>query len=152
MTAISMKKFMKELMVSKSAITACGGTASQNLTASEARVPMTTYRSKLGTGLSVTSNGVKCNRAGWVLLSAEGYFTTGFTANDIVHLVIKLDSTNLVNTAYRIPSTYCYFNIAPQLRQVTAGTMIYLYAYNQTAARGVIANNTSTVLNVVYIA
>lgn len=150
MTGVSLKKILKEI-VGRSAITAKGAAGDQSLTTTSTVVPLTTYTAKLGNNLTVVNNGVKCEKDGWVLIAAEGYFSGGFTANDIAHLVIRVNSTDLTNAAIRLPSTYIYCSIAPQLYHVTAGTMLYLYAYNQTAARGYITKTYGTWLNVVYL-
>jgi len=134
------------------AITACGNSSGdQSLTTSAATLPMTTFRAGKGTDFTVTNNGIKCEKDGWVIVSARVYFTTGFTQFDTVHVVITKDSTNISDTPFRIPSTYCVITSGSILQEVTAGTMFYLKVYNQTAARGAASKNVSTSLTLMYV-
>lgn len=151
---VDLKKLLTEL-VSKSAITAYGSASDKALTTSAAVIPLTTYDEsvgKVGSDITIVNGGLRCEKTGFVLISARGYFTTGFTANDLVHLVIRWQEViDIVNCPFRIPSTYSCFSIAPQLYRVSAGSTLHLYAYNQTAARGNISNGKLTELTVVYI-
>lgn len=139
-------------MQNKSCITACGNGSDISLTTSAKVIPMTTHRAKRGTDLTVVSNGVICEKDGIVAISAYAYFTTGYTANDIVHIVIRKGGTNILNWADRMVSTsYRYLGIPTIYQTVTAGTLIDLCAYNQTGARGLVANNTASALSVAYV-
>lgn len=136
-----------------SAITACGatGTADLVLGTSEKKVKLDSNRARVGTGLTNSNGGVKCAKSGYVEVSGAIYFVSGFNANDLVHLVIKKNSTNIVNAVHRLPGDYDYYSIAPIVYSVSEGDTLYLYAYNQTAARGQINAATFSWLTVKYL-
>lgn len=135
-----------------SAITACGNNSTDlSLTTSEQRIPMTTYRHVVGSQLSVSDNGVLCGKDGFVEVSGNIYFVSGFNTNDIVHLIIKNGSTNIINAAHKLAGAYDYYSIAPIVYDVSAGDILYLYSYNQTAARGKVSRSTLSWLTVKYL-
>jgi hypothetical protein len=135
-----------------SAITACGNNSTDlSLTTSEQRIPMTTYRHVVGEQLSVDSNGVLCGKDGFVEVSANIYFVSGFNANDLVRLIIKNGSTNIINAAHKLAGAYDYYSVAPIVYEVSAGDILYLYSYNQTAARGKASASSASWLTVKYL-
>lgn len=136
-----------------SAITACGATdtADLALSTSEKKVTLSSNRARVGADLTNNNGGVKCAKGGYVEVSGAIYCVSGFNANDLVHLVIKKNSTNIINAVHRLPNNYDYYSIAPIIYSVSAGDMLYLYAYNQTAARGQINAATLSWLTVKYL-
>lgn len=137
-----------------SAITACGatGTADLVLSTSEKQVNLNSNRAIVGADLTNdNSGGVKCAKSGYVEVSGTIYCTTGFTANDYVHLVIRRGSTLIINAVHRIPNNYDYFGVTPIVYSVSAGDILYLYAYNQSGARGQISAATGSWLTVKYL-
>ena len=136
-----------------SAISACGavGTADIALSTSEKKITLSTNRGNVGNYLSNWNGGVTCYKSGYVEVSAGIYFVSGFTANDLVHLVIKKNSTNIINAVHRLPGNYDYYSVAPIVYSVSEGDTFYLFAYNQTAARGQINAGVSSWLTVKYL-
>lgn len=136
-----------------SAISGCGATASISLTTntSGVKIPITTYRGKVGSYLSISNDGIKCEKKGHVEISACAYFIDGFTANSLVHIIIKKNSTTVTNAVHRLPSHYDYYSISPLVYSVSAGDILYLYAYNQTDAKGKVAGDSRTWLTVKYL-
>lgn len=135
-----------------SAITACGNNSTPvSLTTSEKIIPMTTYRYVVGSQLSVSDNGILCGKDGFVEVAGNIYFIEGVQNGDIVHLIIKKGSTNVLNAPHRIAGTYDYYSAAPIIIQVSAGDMFYLYTYNQTAARGKASASLASWLTVKYL-
>ena len=78
----------------------------------------------------------------------------GFTANDIVHLRIYVNSTYNMDSVKRMGTSNPYEVVynGVLIKELNAGDMIYLYAYNQTAARGNVGNQANTRLTVNRIA
>lgn len=136
-----------------SAITACGatGTADLALTKDEQKVNLNSNRARVGSDLISNDGGVQCAKSGYVEVSGAIYCTTGFTANDYVHLVIRRGSTLIINAVHRIPNDYDYYSVAPIVYSVSAGDILYLYAYNQSGARGQISAATGSWLTVKYL-
>lgn len=136
-----------------SAISACGaaGTADLALSTSEKRVNLNSNRAIVGADLTTNNGGVKCAKSGYVEVSGAIYCTTGFTANDYVHLVIRRGSTLIINAVHRIPNDYDYYSVASIVYPVSAGDILYLYAYNQSGARGQISAATGSWLTVKYL-
>lgn len=135
-----------------SAITACGNNSTDlSLTTSEQRIPMTTYIANVGSHLSVSDNGIRCGKTGFVEVSANIYFTSGFTKDDLVHLIIRKGTTDIMDFRHRLSGTYTFYGSAPIVYEVSAGDYLYLYAYNQTAARGKVSRSTLSWLTVKYL-
>ena len=136
-----------------SAISACGaaGTADVALSTSEKKITLSTSRGRIGPYLSNSNGGVKCGKDGYVEISGGIYFSSGFTNNDIVHTVVKKNSTQVINAAHRLPASYDYYSVPPLVCEVSAGDILYLYAYNQTGARGSVNATTESWLTVKYL-
>lgn len=135
-----------------SAITACGNNSTDlSLTTSRQIIPMTTYIANVGSQLSVSNNGVRCGKTGFVEVSANIYFTSEFTNGDLVHLIIRKGTTDIMDFRHRLSGTYTFYGSAPIVYEVSAGDYLYLYAYNQTAARGKVSRSTLSWLTVKYL-
>lgn len=134
----------KALNMSASSATLAGMANDFSLSTSYAKVPLSTFSKSDPDGLfSASSNGIKVAASGTILVIASAYFYTGFTANDLVGIVVYKNSTNVcehtlkVSTSKPYQSTFC-----STLVDVSAGDVIYLYARNSTAAQGIVKNYT----------
>ena len=136
-----------------SAMSGCGATATISLTTNTSgeKIPITTYRDKVGDYLSISNGGIKCEKKGHVEISGNVYFIDGFTANSLVHTLIKKNSTTVINAVHRLPTHYDYYSIPPLVFNVSAGDILYLYVYNQTDAKGKVAGDNRTWLTVKYL-
>ena len=122
------------------------------LTTSAQKLPLgTTF---VGNGCSASSNGVKVEKAGTYLILGSAYLFDGYTANDIVHLLIRAGSTEVADCVYRAPTANPYQTIStvPVVVQLAANSVVTLHAYNQVAARGTINSRTMHGLTVLRIA
>lgn len=107
-----------------------------NLTTTSQKAPMNTF---IGFGCSKSSNGIKVSEAGVYLISAQMYYSTGFTAGDIIHTEInKNGNTVLSETVARATNAnpYTTYQTGPVITELAAGDTVYVYVRNQTAARG----------------
>lgn len=127
-----------------------GLSASQTLTASAAKMPLSTFA---GNGCSASSNGIKVTNAGTYFVWASLYLTTGYTVGDLVHLKVYRGSTAISDWIFRIynASHYSTPHFGPIAVTCSANDVLYLYAYNQTAARGVVASSTSCGLRILRV-
>ncbi len=113
--------------------------AQMSLTTTAQKIPLTSFT---GSGCALSSNGIKVNEAGIYIISGSAYLATGFNSLDIVHVEVWVNNsvanaalTRLANANYYITVT-----VAPFVYSLSANDVVYLYAYNQAADRGVIAN------------
>ena len=111
--------------------------SSLSLTTTSQKVPIDTF---VGEGCSKSSNGIKVKEAGVYEISGSAYFSTGFTANDLVHVEIWVNSTVINDAIFRTGTAnyYCSVAVAPIIYSLNAGDVVYLYAYNQAGARGLV--------------
>ena len=118
-----------------------GMASEQTLTNAFAKVLLNTTTFG-GSGCSQYSNGIKVNKAGTYMIWASAYMSTGYTDNDIIHFSIYKNSTNMYELRERTTNANPYktVNIGPTLFDLAAGDVVYLYAYNQAAARGKLTN------------
>lgn len=112
-----------------------GLTDNYSLTNSTAKLPLTNFS---GVGCSEYSNGIKVNESGVYTVSGTAYFGSGFTIDDIAHLQIWQNSTMLQDFGKRLytASPYENLNVGPYIIELSENDVVYLYAYNQAAARG----------------
>lgn len=109
-------------------------------------ITLTTSAQKLtlnqftGSGCSLSSNGIKVEKAGIYEISGTAYFTTGFTVNDVMHMLLIKNSTTVVDNGKRAYAAAPYENIyvSPTIINLAAGDVIYVHVYNQTGARGTV--------------
>lgn len=115
--------------------------SSMTLSTSAAKLPLNTFT---GSGCSKSSNGIKVDKAGIYQVSGMAYLTTGFTANDIIHLQLRKNTTTIAEAVWRTYNAAPYQTLytGPMIVSLAAGDIIYLYAYNQTGARGTAATKT----------
>lgn len=110
------------------------------LTQSSQKIPLSVFD---GVDCALSANGIKVNKAGVYLVSGSGYFSTGFTVNDLIHLRIYKNSTYVAEMVKRVygADPYEVIHSGPVILNLAAGDTVYLYAYNQTGARGLVGNN-----------
>lgn len=115
--------------------------SSLSLTTSAQKVPLNTFT---GNNCSKSSNGIKVTDAGVYEVSGSAYFQSGFTANDLAHLQIRVGSTTAIESVKRLSNASPYEIVVVPATIVTlnANDVIYLYAYNQSGARGTVASYT----------
>lgn len=126
-----------------------GQSSTLNLSTSAQKIPFSTFS---GVGCSASSNGIKVAQAGTYMVWAAAYFTSGFNNDDLPHLIVYKNSTNVYDCNFRIGGTYRVQQAGPVVLALAANDVIYAYAYNQTAARGQIASRTNVGLTVKRIA
>ena len=103
---------------------------------------------------------ITVKKGGLYMVKASAYYTTGFTANDIIHTNVEKQASGA--------STWAVLNEAGFLARVNnaswynrtdavgfislnAGDAVRMTAYNQTGARGLISMNGNTMLQLVKI-
>lgn len=99
------------------------------------KLPLTSFT---GVGCSLSSNGIKVAKAGVYVISGTVYANEGFTANDIVHAYLYVNSTSVCENQIRlnVANYYSTINVGPIIRTLSANDVVYLYAMNQGGARG----------------
>lgn len=132
----------KALNMSASSATLAGMASDFSLSTSYAKVPLSTFSESDPDGLfSASSNGIKVAASGTVLVIATAYLYTGFTDSDIVTINVFKNSSNMCEHGTRICGSNPYQSeFCSTLVDVSAGDVIYLYAKNSTAARGIVKN------------
>ena len=118
-----------------------------SLSTSAQKVPLSTFK---GAGCSASSNGIKVSNAGVYAVSGSIYMATGYTANDLVHVGIYKNSTNMgeyltrpaVGNPYQVAATQT------MIISLAANDVVYLYAYNQVAARGLVSTRDAVGLTI----
>ena len=125
-------------------------TASVTLTTSAAKVTLKTFT---GNGCSASSGGIKVASAGTYLVWESLYIGTGYTVGDIVHIKVYKNSSAITDYVYRISSASQYATPSggPYAITCAANDVLYLYAYNQTGARGTLTSSTSCGLRVLRV-
>ena len=105
------------------------------LTTSPQIVPLSNFT---GDGVSYTSNGIRIDTEGLYEIWGQIYFSTGFTANDILHAFIYSNTTAIAESLIRLDVANYYVTIIinPVIVTCSSDDLITLRAYNQNAARG----------------
>lgn len=145
----------KSLKVSSSCLRITSLSSNMSLTTSATKIPLiTSSKNDPDNLLEVYNNGVKCNANGTIAIIASAYLHSGFTVNDIVHVMIYKNTSCWTDHGLRVRLEAPYQDVeACQMMGVSAGDVIYLYAYNQTGARGLIGSTSNrTYINVCYVA
>lgn len=126
-------------------------TANTTLTTTSAQMPLKNF---MGKGCTASSNGIKMPYTGIYLIWGSIYIGTGAALNDIIHVQIRVDGTNIMENLYRCPgaSPYQNFKVGPWIYGAEANQVAQLYAYNQAQASGVVTDTSSTNLMVIKIA
>ena len=122
-------------------------TGNLSLTTSAQKVPLKTFT---GNGCSLSANGIKVSKAGHYMVAGSIYMTTGYTANDLIHAAVYVNSTNVGECLTRPPITNPYqtATITPFVVSLAENDVVYLYAYNQAAARGVVSTRDAVGLTI----
>lgn len=91
---------------------------------------------------SATGGDIKILKSGRYLVSAQVYFTNGFTENDIVHVFLYQNDSQVTETQYRFTtgSPYACIALTPYIVSCSAGDTISLRCYNQNGSRGTAGN------------
>lgn len=134
----------KALNMSASSATLAGMANDFSLSTSNAKIPLSTFSESDPDGLfSASSNGIKVAASGTVLVIATAYFYTGFTVDDLAWIMIFKNSSAVCEHGIRVVTSNAYQSaFCSTLVDVSAGDVIYLYARNATAARGIVKNYT----------
>lgn len=85
--------------------------------------------------LSISSGGIKCAQAGYVLVSGQAQFT-GMTDHHICNVQIKNGTTTVAHSASRSAGSVAEVTIAPRLVRVYANDVIYLHVANTSGTGG----------------
>ena len=85
--------------------------------------------------LSLTGNGIKCLKAGYVEVSAKLLFKNGFEAGDHLRAWIYQNSTAQYAASIHAATTASYYTVSlsPFVVSVSAGDVIYLYGQAERA-------------------
>ena len=100
-----------------------------------------------GNGCSKSSNGIKVNKAGVYEISATIYMGQNYQSNDIVHVLLYVNSTAVAHFQEKTFNTAMWstFSTDRVIVNLSANDVVYLYAYNQGGAMSQLAtSNTST--------
>lgn len=114
-----------------------------SLTTTAKKLPLNTFT---GNNCQLSSNGIKVNKAGLYMIWGSAYFSTGFTALDLVNVMVYVNSSQISDGSNRI-DTANYYNViatSPVIMPLAANDVVYLYARNGAANRGVVENRTGT--------
>lgn len=95
----------------------------------------------VGSNLSISSGGIKCSKAGYVLVSGQAQFS-GMTDHHICNVQIKNGSTTVAHSASRSAGSVAEVAVTPRLIQVSANDVIYLYVANTSGTGGTVAGTT----------
>ena len=122
-------------------------TANLSLSTSAQKVPLKTFT---GNGCTLSANGIKVGVAGHYVVTGSIYMSTGYTANDLIHACVYVNSTSVGECLTRPPITNPYqtATIQPFVVSLAADDVVYLYAYNQVAARGVVSTRDAVGLTI----
>ena len=112
-------------------------------------VTLASYAS-VGDSLSISSGGIKCAKAGTVLVSGQAHFTS-VTDQDICYTAIYKDSTQMLFSAERSSGAIVNVTPTPSLITVAAGDVLYLEVCNTSAARGTVSTASATYMTVMYV-
>ena len=125
-------------------------TGGLSLSTSSQKVPLKTFA---GQGCSSSSNGIKVEQAGDYVVSGSVYMSTGFSAGNLVHVEIFQNSTLRADCLRCASKTNPYetWHVGPIIITCAAGDVLYLHAYNQSAASGTASSRTGCGLTVYQI-
>lgn len=109
-----------------------------SLTQSAQKVPLSTFA---GSGCSASSNGIKVSQAGVYMVCGSVCLYNGFTAGDLVHVTIRVNSNDKCYARIRPVNggSYETVQVGPAILELAANDTVYLFARNQDGARGSLA-------------
>jgi hypothetical protein len=100
------------------------------------KVPMGSAKTNLcGDYLSISDGGIKCAKKGYVIASASLYLNN-LTAGDTTAIMILRNEDTVAYVYERKDATVAYHSIPPVTIAVDAGDTIFLFARNNSGARG----------------
>ena len=135
-----------------------GQSGSQELTSTEADLSLGTTKFMSGNKLTRSENGVLIGSGvNYVEVSGQMYINTGLTTGDTITLLVVVmksgGTTSIISTfSTRCAGAALGMALAPAMRSVSEGDIIYLKAYNNTDARGTVpsySNNTFLTVKVI---
>lgn len=129
-----------------------GLSANKTLTTTAAKMPLQNF---IGNICTASSNGIKFNTTGSFMIWGAVYISTGAAQNDIIHVQLRVNDTNVLDQLTRCPgaSPYEVFTVGPWIYYCSdASQVLSLYVYNQAQASGVATDSNSTNLMAVKIA
>ena len=114
--------------------------SSLTLTTSGQKLPLKNFKGKNCS--ATTDNGIKAAQAGTYMVWGSAYVHSGYTENDLVHVCIYKNSTSVLDDNDRASNANPYQTrkLGPIFLDLAANDVVYLYAYNQSGARGTIAS------------
>lgn len=119
-----------------------GQSGNLNLSTSWQKVPLSSFS---GQGCSASSNGIKVSQGGTYWVQGSIYIATGCNAGDLIHVGIYKNSS-LINEGLKhapYANPYETFDVPPVILSLAANDVVYIYAYNQNAARGIAASRSN---------
>ncbi len=130
-----------------------GCSVQKTLTTSASKLTLGTKYTDPGlTGiLSMNDGGIKVSRAGRYLVWGTVY-AQSLTSGDAVHAAVYTGTSSTAgSTAVCATKAWCSVDIVPKVHNLSAGTTIYMYAYNRVGARGIVSVSNSTTLSVMAV-
>lgn len=108
------------------------------------KVPLAGTKTSIGGDfLSLSNGGIKCGKDGYVTATASLYLN-GLTAGDTTALLILRNDDVIAQVYEKKDATAAYHSIPPVTISVSEGDIIYLFARNNTAARGTTSTTAQT--------
>lgn len=105
----------------------------------------------VGSDFTFSDGGVRCEKAGKVMISASAFFT-GISDGNVVNLKIERLATDAAFVSNRAVSDRCQLTIPPRLVTCAVGDVFYLAVSNTSAATGSVAGSAiRTWLTVQYV-
>lgn len=128
-----------------------GLSANKTLTTTATKMPLQNF---IGNICTASSNGIKFNTTGSFMIWGAVYISTGAAQNDIIHVQLRVNDTNVLDQLTRCPgaSPYEVFTVGPWIYYCSdASQVLSLYVYNQAQASGVATDSNSTNLMAVKV-
>ena len=97
-----------------------------------------------GNILTVSSGGIKCTKAGYVLVGGQASFY-GISDSHVCAVTIEQNSTQVAESKARSSGDRTEITITPRLIHVYANDIIYLYVANTSQATGQAGSNSTSV-------
>lgn len=129
----------------------CSCSTALTLGTSAKKVTLGTTQNYSTTLTEASGGGIKCTKAGAVMVSGTVY-ATGMTAgNALIAQIYKGTSELPLASAQTGTKQYVACHVSTRTILVNAGDVIYLYAYNMNAATGTVNADARTQLTVTYV-
>lgn len=106
---------------------------------------------KVGDDLTIMSGGIRCEKAGKVMISASAFFT-GMSNGNVANLKIKNINTDVAFVSDRAVSDRCQLTIPPRITSCSEGDVFFLSVANTSEEAGSVAGSAlRTWLTVQYV-